>query len=107
MSGRLEHLVLLILCLPTLVTLVFFLAMVGHRFATRRRQRVQSGFPDFVVADRGTEIHFIPLGSRHTLDPSTNCRCRPLRTANYRRCGAHVTYVDHRCLPAQTPAAQR
>lgn len=54
--------------------------------------------PDFAVVDCGDEIHFVPLHENGHVVGSRPCPCAPGRTANRRRAGGRVTYLDHHSL---------
>ena len=57
--------------------------------------------PDFVVVDCGDQIHFIPLPEKGHQLGRDGCECHPRRTANRRRVGGRVVYVDHQSLRHQ------
>jgi hypothetical protein len=96
----LSDLIGLLLCtLVVVVTCIAICLMVSHRIAKRSSSdEPASALPDFAVVDCGDQIHFVPLRENGHVVSGGTCDCHPRRTANRRRAGGRVVYVDHQHL---------
>jgi hypothetical protein len=89
----------LVCCALVVAALCISIAIVISR---RVRQKTEaespSTLPDFAVVDCGDQIHFVPVREHGHVVGTGPCECHPCRTANRRRCGRRVVYVDHQPL---------
>ncbi len=97
MSGAGNLIALLCCAVAVVVASVVIGRAINRRFAL---EVVESPavprLPEFAIIDCGDQIHFVPVREDgHLLGPG-RCDCHPCRTANRRRCGRRVVYVDHR-----------
>ena len=76
---------------------------VLQRLRRAREVRSAGAWPDFEIVDCGDQIHFVPLEEEGHVLGSEQCPCQPVRTANRRRSGRHVMYVDHQSLHQHSP----
>lgn len=97
--GATSAFVWLICCLViTLGLVVVVVAFIVHRWRPRGSTISVPRWPDFAILDRGDQIHFVPLDEDGHVVDSGLCPCLPRRTANRRRSGRRVIYVDHQSL---------
>lgn len=74
-----------------------------QRLRKAREVRAAGDWPDFEIVDCGDQIHFVPLDEGGHVLGSEQCPCQARRTANRRRSGRHVIYVDHQSLHQHSP----
>ena len=95
-------LIWLICCLVIVLGLVGALVVALVRHARGDVATTVPSWPDFAIIDRGDQIHFVPLDDDGHVLESGSCPCRPRRTANRRRSGRRIVYVDHQCRDRHT-----
>ena len=97
--GASPTLIWLICCVVIVLgAAIIVVIAVVQRLRKAREVRAAGDWPDFEIIDCGEQILFVPLDEEGHLLGSELCPCHPLRTANRRRSGRHVIYVDHRSL---------
>lgn len=97
-------LIWLICCVVIVLGLVAIVAIATLRRLRREREvRAAGAWPDFEIVDCGDQIHFVPLEEEGHVLGSEQCPCQAVRTANRRRSGRHVIYVDHQSLHQHSP----
>jgi hypothetical protein len=92
----------LLSCALAVVAICTVVAVAVSRHVRRQTETEPApSLPDFEVVDCGDQIHFVPLREHgHVVGTvgTGSCECHPCRTANRRRSGRRVVYVDHRPL---------